>query len=142
MRTDFSDDEAWDRVCEQATGEYGPEGFSASVEPVSDPGWAGATWGALKAAVPAGGASSSVLFIADSVTLASADHPVLVVDLQDRYLSVAEFPRIAGRTPFRCSPSALWEVENNLNLGTMDWEDFADETGEDGIYRGLELPPS
>jgi hypothetical protein len=141
VRTDFTDDDAWDRVCDEATREYGPDGFCANVGPLSDPGWAGATWDAVKAAVPEGGAGSSVLFIADSVTFASPEHPILVVDLQDTYLSVAEFPDIAGRTPFRCIPSALWSVENNLNLGNMDWEDFADATDDDGIYRGFELPP-
>jgi hypothetical protein len=141
VRTDFTDDDAWDRLCDEATREYGPEGFSANVGPFSDPEWAGATWEAVKAAVPAGGAESSVLFIADSDTFASPEHPILVVDLQDTYLSVAEFPDIAGRTPFRCIPAALWEVENNLNLANEDWEDFADSTDEDGVYRGFELPP-
>lgn len=26
---------------------------------------------------------------------------------------------------------------SNLNLSNMDWEDFADEVGEDGVYRGV-----
>lgn len=141
VRTDFTDDDAWDLVCEEATREYGPDGFCASVGPLSDPEWAGATWDAVKAAVPAGGAGSSVLFIADSVTFASPEHPILVVDLEDTYLSVAEFPDILGRTPFRCIPPALWSVENNLNLANMDWEDFADATDDDGVYRGFELLP-
>jgi broad specificity phosphatase PhoE len=141
VRTDFADDDAWDRVCDEATREYGPDGFCANVGPFSDPGWAGAAWDAVKAAVPAGGAGSSVLFIADHITLGSPKHPILVVDLQDTYLSVAEFPEIEGRTPFRCVPAALWEVENNLNLANMDWEDFADATDDDGVYRGLRLAP-
>ena len=141
MRTDFTDDDAWDRLCDESTREYGPEGFRANVAPHSDPEWTGATWDAVKAAAPAGGAESSVLFIADSVTFASPGHPILVVDLQDTYLSEAEFPEIAGRTPFRCFPSALWEVENNLNLANMDWEDFAGAVDDDGVYRGFDLPP-
>jgi hypothetical protein len=141
VRTDFTDDAAWDQVRDEATREYGPDEFCANVEPVSDPRWAGAAWEAVKAAAPAGDTGPSVLFIADSVTFASAAHPVLVVDLEDKILSVTEFPEIASRTPFRCIPSALWEVENNLSIANLDWEDFSDDLPDGGVYRGLELPP-
>jgi Domain of unknown function (DUF6924) len=73
-----------------------------------------------------------------SISLSSPDHPILVVDLSDTYLSVAEFPEIAGRTPFRCIPSELWGVDNNLNIANMDWEDFAGAAGEDGVFRGFD----
>jgi hypothetical protein len=142
VRTDFADDDAWDQVRDEATREYGPDGFRANVEPVSDPLWAAASWLAVKAAAPAGDAGSSVLFIADSVTFASPEHSVMVVDLQDKFLSAAEFPEIAGRTPFRCIPSALWDVENNLNIANLDWEDYVGMAADDGgVYRGFELPP-
>jgi hypothetical protein len=59
------------------------------------------------------------------------------VDLSDTYLSVAEFPEIAGRTPFRCISSELWGVDNNLNISNMDWEDFAGAAGKDGVFRGF-----
>jgi hypothetical protein len=96
----------------------------------------------VKTAAPAGDAGPVVLFIADSVTFGSPARPVLVVDLLDKCLSVAEFPHIAGRVPFRCIPAALWEVENNLNLANLDWEDFASQAvTEGGVYRGLEFPP-
>jgi hypothetical protein len=143
VRTDFTDDDAWDQVRDEATREYGPDGFRANVEPVSDPRWANATWVAVKAAAPAGDAGPSVLFIADSLTFASPEHSVMVVDLQDQFLSAAEFPEIAGRTPFRCIPSALWDVENNLNIANLDWKDYAGMAADDGgVYRGFELPPA
>lgn len=140
VRTDFTDDAAWDQLRDEATREYGPDEFRANVEPVSDPEWADAAWGAVKAAAPAGDMGPSVLFIADSITFASPEHPVLVVDLDEKILSLTEFPQIAGRVPFRCIPSALWEIENNLNIANLDWEDFASDT-DGGLYRGLELPP-
>jgi hypothetical protein len=52
-----------------------------------------------------------VTFIADSTTLTSPDHPVLVEDLLD----------YSGRPPFRCIPSELWGVGSNLNIANMDW---------------------
>ena len=75
--------------------------------------------------------------IADSMSLSSPDHPILVVDLSDMFLSIAEFPEIAGRMPFRCIPSELWSVDNNLNIANMDWEDFAGAAGEDRVFRGF-----
>jgi hypothetical protein len=142
VRTDFTDDDAWDQVRDEATREYGPDGFCACVEPVSDPVWAGATWKAVKAAAPTDDTGACVLFIADSITFASPEHSILVVDLEDKILSVAEFPEIADRTPFRCIPSALWGVENNLSIANLSWEDFADAVDDDGVYRDIELPPS
>ncbi len=142
VRTDFTDDDAWDQVRNGATQAYGPHGFCASVEPVSDPQWVDATWGAVKAAAPVGVRGSCVLFIADSITFASAEHPILVVDLSDKFLSVAEFPEIASRTPFRCIPSALWDVQNNLSIANVSWEDYVSQIGGGGVYRGDELPAS
>ena len=141
VRTDFTDDHAWDQVQEEAQREYGPDGFQANIEPVSDPAWGGATWETVKAAAPVGYEGPSVLFIADSITFASPEHLILVVDLQDKYLSQAEFPEIADRTPFRCIPPALWSVENNLSIANLDWEDFTEDTDDDGVYRGYPLPP-
>ena len=139
VRTDFTDDDAWDLVRDEATREYWLDefegnGFRAYVEPVSDPQWADATWESLKSAFPADARGPCVLFIADSITFASPDHPILVVDLDDKILSLAEFPEIADRAPFRCIPSELWGVENNLSISNMDWEEFADAVGGDGVF--------
>ena len=104
VRTDFTSEDAWRAVHDEALREY-EDGFRAYLEPVSDPAFDGATWEAVKVAVPANNHGASVLFIADSTTLTMPDHPVLVVDLLDD-----------GRRPFRCIPQELWAVENNLNI--------------------------
>jgi hypothetical protein len=70
VRTDFTDDDAWDHVQEEARREYGPDGFQAYIEPVSDPVWGGAAWQTVKAAAPVSDEGPSVLFIADSITFA------------------------------------------------------------------------
>jgi hypothetical protein len=139
VRTDFTSDDIWQQVADEAVREN-EDGFRAYAEPVSDPAFDRASWETVKAAVPANsdGDDASVLFIADSISLSSPDHPILVVDLTDKYLSVAEFPEIAGRTPFRCIPSELWSVDNNLNIANMDWEEFAGAAGEDGVFRGFD----
>ena len=125
VRTDFTSDEAWDRVREEALREN-EDGFRAYVEPVSDRAFEQATWAAVRAAVPTHNEGASVLFIADATSLSSPDHPILVVDLLDK-----------GLTPFRCVPSELWGVDNNLNLANLDWADFADEVDDDGVFRGF-----
>jgi len=135
VRTDFSSDEAWQQLVGQEAREN-EDGFRAYAEPVSDPAFDAASWETVKAAVPAG-QGASVLFIADGISLSSPDHPILVVDLSDTYLSVAEFPEITCRTPFRCIPSELWGVDNNLNISNMGWEEFEGAAGEDGVFRGF-----
>jgi hypothetical protein len=124
VRTDFASDQAWDEVSDEAQREY-EEGFRAYIEPISDPTFAGATWERVKAALPANDHGPAVLFIADGAALTLPDHPVLVVDLLD------------DRQPFRCIPSELWSIENNLNIANMDWEDFADAVGEGNVFRGF-----
>jgi hypothetical protein len=136
VRTDFSSDDVWQQVADKSTREN-EDGFRSYAQPVSDPAFDAAGWETVKAAVPANSHGASVLFIADGISLSSPDHPILVVDLSDTFLSVAEFPEIAGRTPFRCIPSELWSVDNNLNIANMDWDDFAGSTGEDGVFRGF-----
>lgn len=140
VRTDFSDDAAWAQVRDEATREYGPEGFSAAVEPVSDPRWSGVAWEAVRAAVPVTDEGPVVLFVADNVTFASAAHPVLAVDLMGRIESAEGLAPDLVPPPFRCIPAALYEVENNLSIANLDWEDFAGSADGDA-YRGLELPP-
>jgi uncharacterized protein DUF6924 len=41
------------------------------------------------------------------------------------------------RLPFRVVASELCSVENNINLANMDWADFTQSVGEDGIFRGF-----
>jgi hypothetical protein len=74
--------------------------------------------------VPADSQEAAVLFVADSTTLTSPEHPVLVVDL------------LNGGPPFRCVPAQLWSVENNLNIANME-EEFAGTAAADGIFRGF-----
>lgn len=130
VRTDFSSDEAWLRLADEALAEY-PDGFgevfAANIEPINDPAFSGATWQAVRAAVPPDDDGASVLFIADATTLASPDHPILAVDLLDD----------PDNAPFRCIPSELWSVEANINIANMDWADFADEVDDDGVFRGF-----
>jgi hypothetical protein len=137
VRTDFTDDDAWARVAAAAT-RPSPEGFTANVGPFSDPANDGADWETLRDAAMATVQEdySTVLCVADSATIQSGDHPILVVSTSRFYRD--RFPdEFAAMRPFRCIPSQLWGVENNLNLANMDWRDFADHVDEQGVHRGF-----
>ncbi len=122
LRTDFSDDAAWESICaaiRQPAGE-----FQAFVECLSDPAYEGLTVEQLIALVPED--SRSFMFVVDRTSLTHADHPVLVVDLLGE----------PGRT-FRVIPSEMWGVESNLSIANMDFHEFADNVDKDGIFRGF-----
>ncbi|UMP06734.1 DUF6924 domain-containing protein [Amycolatopsis sp. EV170708-02-1] len=129
IRTDFSNNDAWATTCTQVTTPRhfsGGDTFSADVEPVDNAAFAELTAAQLLELVPAG-TSWAFLLVADIMTMESAEHHVLVVDLDDDS---------RGRT-FRATPPAVQEIENNLSLANMDWEDFADSADEDGVVRPM-----
>lgn len=128
VRTAFDDESRWDEVAAAAQAEY-EEGFCAYVVAVSDPRFDGADWRAVRDAVPPSRTGASVLFIVDAHTLTDSESPILVVDLPPGGRE--------PRSPFRCIPSELWGIENNLNIANMDWEDFADAADPDGVFRGF-----
>lgn len=62
VRTDFTSDDAWREVRDQALREN-EEGFRAYLEPVSDPAFDSVTWEAVKVAVPVNDDGASVLAV-------------------------------------------------------------------------------
>jgi hypothetical protein len=124
IRTDFSDDAAWDALCEdvQARSEGG---FQAHVDCINDPVYDGLTVEQLVVLNPKG-TDRSFAFIVDRIALMNSEKLILVVDLYD----------VPGRT-FRVIPREIWSVENNLSIANLDFSEFADNTDADGVYRGL-----
>lgn len=122
LRTDFSSDADWETVCAAVRAPQGE--FQAYVDFVSDRQYEGLAAEQL-VALPAG-SYRTFLFVADQTALTHPDHPILVIDLADQ----------PGRT-FRVVPSEMWSVENNLSLANLDFSDFAESVGGDGIFRGF-----
>jgi hypothetical protein len=122
------DDGAWESlVLEVHTPS--DDGFQANIDVVNDPVFEGLTPEALQMRHTGG---AIVSFIADETTLVSPEHPTLAVWVLPR--------RDDDRrdlSPFRVVPAALWSVENNINLGNMDWADFTRSLGRDGVFRGF-----
>jgi hypothetical protein len=122
IRTDFSDEAAWQSLCRELEKPSGE--FQAYLTFVSDPSFDKA---AIQQLIDAGIESGrSFLLIADRETIEDPEHKVMAVDL-------SEDP---GRS-FRFMPSVAWSVENNLSLANMDFFEFAEAVGEDGVFRGF-----
>lgn len=122
LRTDFSDDAAWDAVCTASAAET-PEGFMASLSFVSDPAFADMPIDQVAAQTTA--SRRTFLFIVDRITVTDREMPIVAVDMHEQ----------PGRW-FRLVPAEMASVENNLSLANMDFRDFADGVEPDGVFRG------
>lgn len=123
VRTDFSNEVAWQAICqavEQPNGE-----FRAYVQFINNVAFDQATVDQL---VNVGrGSGRSFLLVVDGQTVQDLEHALLAIDLWED----------PGRT-FRFIPSETPSVESNLSLANMDFSEFAEAVGEDGIFRGFE----
>jgi hypothetical protein len=124
IRTDFAHQAEWDAIREAIMEPQTPDGFTPSVQFVDDRKYEGLAVSQLLDLAPADAAF--LAFLVDHQALTHPDRPVLTVNIWQR----------DGRT-FRVIPSEMWGVENNLSLQNMDWEEFANSVGEDGVFRGF-----
>lgn len=124
VRTTFSDKERWEDALSVVLKEN-EDGFRAYVDVVDDSAWDGVLWEQIRQAAREANGQVSVLFIVDLAALKSG-YPIMVIDLDED-----------SRQPFRCIARELWGVENNLNIANMDWEEFAESTDDDGVFRGF-----
>ena len=122
IRTDFSNDDAWSAVSERIRR---PDPlFRASVTFVDDPDFAGLAPDDLESRGYF--EHQTFAFLADHMTMTHPEHPVLVVFVFEE-----------EHVEFRTIPAEIPAIENNLSLGNMDPEDFAESAGADGIFRGF-----
>lgn len=126
LRTDFSNDAVWEAVCSEIREPVGE--FRAYVDCVSDASYAKLGIGKL-VELASTDHDRTFLFVVDEVTITNQEHPILVLDLYEE----------PGRS-FRVVPREMWGVENNLSIANIDFEEFADSSDHDGIFRGF--PPS
>ena len=123
LRTDFTDQVAWERIRETVRTQ--DDGSEVYVEFLDDPSYAGASKEQLLSLLPADYVHP-ILFVVDATAIAHADHPILVVDLQDS----------PGRE-FRTIPAKVHDIEANLSIANRDFDEFADNVDQDGIFRGF-----
>jgi hypothetical protein len=125
LRTDFTDDQAWSRLCALISSPIGRDGFQANVAFVDDPSFADMTPEALCASI-SGEQRHSFIVIADHRTFSESEQSLSVMDLIDE----------PGRT-FRALPTRIQSIENNLSIANMGFEELANAAECDGIFRGF-----
>ncbi len=126
VRTDFSDQSAWERICGAVRKPYGKQGVS--VEFVDDTAYEGMTKEHV-ISLSSKGYSHSFIILADRTTVLLPDLPLLIIDLYDE----------PGRE-FRAIPSQIHGIEVNLTLANMSFDEFADKVDQDGVFRGFPIP--
>jgi hypothetical protein len=122
VRTDFSDEAAWARTRDEI--EAGDEWSDAHMTFVSDSDFDGLSIDALTALGRR--AHQGYMFVVDRVTLAYLEHPVLLLDLGDE-----------PESSFRVVPRMVASIDDNLSIANMNWSDFAENAGTDGVFRGF-----
>lgn len=131
IRTDFSDDAAWERVAEAASapvdGGFGVE-FQADLTPISDPVFRNVSVDQIMKQMPRQ-PYDRVIFVADTVTVTDPESPIIAVDLADE-----------PGARFRVVPNQMWAVENNMTLGNMWFSEYANAVDTDGVFRGFSRP--
>jgi len=128
IRTDYRDDAAWDRLrVALATG--GSEGSRGGVDLVEDQGLADLSVEEVLARLPPG-LAHPVLFVVDDRALQTPGGAVVVVE-----------PADVAPCQFRAALDQVAAINNNLSLANMDFNDFADSTDPDGVFRGFDEQP-
>jgi len=128
VRTDYSDDGAWQEALSAATAVYAVDDFErmgARLQPVESSGLSNLTPEELVALAREGHIGQ--IAVADAQMM--RDQIVLFVDFN-------ELGEQVGRT-FRSIPSEVEPIVANLSLANMDFAEFADNTDPDGIFRGF-----
>ena len=125
LRTDFSNQAAWEEICAELQKPAGPMNFYAYVHFLDDAEFADLTKDQLLQRIPQD-YNHSFIMVVDRAAIAQPEHPLQVIELFWR----------PGKE-FRAIPSAIQEIENNLSIANMDFEEFAGAVEDDGVFRGF-----
>ncbi len=128
LRTDFSDQIAWEKIRAEILQPVGIFRFRANVEFIDDIDFADIRKDQLLEILPTD-YNHSFIIVVDQIAISDPEHPLLLIDLFDR--SVHEF---------RALPAQIQGIENNLSIANMDFEEFAEAVDEDGVFRGFPEP--
>ena len=125
IRADFTDQVVWDEVA-RAAG-VGRTGLDDDVQVefvvIDDAEFGGLTPGRLLGLEPD---EHGTFLVVDEVTITHPEHPLLAVDVGTE----------PGRW-FRLIPSQVQDFAVNMLIANMDFADFGDSVGPDGIFRGF-----
>jgi hypothetical protein len=128
MRTDFSNDAAWKKICAIIQKPVGIFRFQAYVHFLDDRQYEGINKEQLLKLIPRNYGHTFII-VADSVAMLHPEHPLLVVDLYEG----------SGQS-FRAIPRQIQAIENNLSIANIDFEEIAATIDDDGIFRDFPRP--
>jgi hypothetical protein len=129
IRTDFSDEAAWQTLRTVITTPDEEDGFLAALHIVDDPAYRDLTTEQIAELAPA---EDDLLILADRQALSGPDMPLLAV-LKTEEEDAPE----QGFHELRVVATQVWSIENNISLANMDWEEFVDAADDDGVFRGF-----
>jgi hypothetical protein len=124
IRTDFSQENIWNLICDKIT-KPSNKGFKAYVKIINDKANMSLTPNEVILILP-NNYNHTFVFIVDSITIVNKEHPLLCVDV---FMKKGKM--------FRVIPNQISTVENNLSIANMDFDEFANNVGSDGIFRGF-----
>lgn len=151
IRTDFSSDERWKYIRDLLAAPQKLSGidreFYAYVTYVDEAEFRDKSPQELVHALP-DDYDLDFCFVVDCECTQNGEHPVMVVGFAMHYDGDDDplmhwFPRKPAETPvaeivvFRALPSQIQSIENNLSIGNMGFEDFANAVDDDGVFRGF-----
>lgn len=152
IRTDFTDDAAWQTVVTELTRpvdfddpdnrDPGDDGYTPTVTVIDDRAFDGLIAADLGAAFAASDDVFGYALLADARSMTEAlAGGELTVDYVDLSVADPEDARLFSSFPgrhFRCVVPEVPSIEVNLSLGNMDFHEFADNTDPDGVFRGFD----
>lgn len=125
LRTDFSNQAAWEAIRSKIQKPVGLLRFRANLEFLDDPAYAGITKNDLLGLIPEN-YDHTFIVVVDQTAVTRPGNPLLVVDLVEK-----------SGNEFRADPTMLQSIENNLSIANMDFEEFAGHVDPDGVFRGF-----
>lgn len=123
LRTDFSDEVLWAKICEVILLPNEKFGFIPHVEFVSDKDFEGLSSDDFLKQVPPG-FLQNFFFVVDKKTFQNPEFPILCIDLYEQ----------PGQS-MRVVPPSMWIIENNLSISNCDFSEFMSGLDKDGIFR-------
>lgn len=125
LRTDFSSENEWRTICEEVITPNPEFRFLPNVVFASDISFLDYTEEQLLSTNTLH-YNHAFIFIVDRMTIINPEHPILCIGLKHNQ-----------GLKLRSIPSKIWEIENNLSISNMDFEEFFSAIDEDGIFRGF-----
>lgn len=120
IRTCFTDLDRWESLW-TAVVTPNADGFRAYVKLIDDTANGNLAISRIGTLM----SEDQLVLVADEVTLTTADRQVLALYRDED-----------GVQQLRVAVEALWDIQNNLSISNADWQDYADDANEDGVYRG------